>query len=110
MGSGPVAKTACAANRQMWQGPAEVCLQTRQNAGQARLWNLRAMDLSPSLPEMLICSADARRQVVARDGGNERGPAISPVIRRLDPREKRRYRRLALSERIISPRLMLQRI
>jgi hypothetical protein len=68
------------------------------------------MDLSPSLPEMLICSADARRQVVARDGGNEYRPAISPVIRRLDPKEKRRYGRLDISEATTSPRLLLQRI
>jgi hypothetical protein len=36
------------------------------------------MDFSLSPPEMLICGADAKRQVVARDGGTNGGPRISP--------------------------------
>jgi hypothetical protein len=47
------------------------------------------MDISPSLREMLICSADARRQVVARDGETNSGsqnPADFPGARKiLDP-------------------------
>jgi hypothetical protein len=98
------------------------------------------MNFSPSSSEVLICSADARRQVVTCDGGNECRPTISssaaalprdfddarylelnPDLANADidlrkhyllsgQKEKRRYRRLDLSEAITSPRLMLQRI
>jgi len=76
------------------------------------------MDLSPALPEMLICSADARRQrsadarrqVVARDGGTNSGLRFRPSYAGLTQKEKRRYRRLDIAETITSPRRMLRRI